>query len=220
MARQAQITQNKLSAQGVKSGAFGGSRQGVQAAETDRNLADISSKRIFEDYFNNYAQAQKASMEAWNSQQTRAQTAGTTALGAGKMIGDTALNAGTLEANAANNAGTLQGNTAAGIAALGTANANLGREASALAQGDTSFLYNVGEKQQQQRQNEIDANRKSILEAKYEPFQNVSFLSDIYKNTPSSQQTISQTTAPSASLVSQATGVGTTLIAANKLAGP
>jgi hypothetical protein len=88
---------------------------------------------------------------------------------------------------------------------------------SGLQQGDTSFLYNIGQKQQEQRQREIDAARKTEVEAKYEPYQRVSFLSDIYKGIPSSQQTISQTTAPSASLVSQVAGMGTAGLAAYNL---
>lgn len=239
MTRQAQLQQQQLSAQGAKAGAFGGSRQGVQAAETNRNLSDISSKRIFEDYFQNYSQAQQAAMSAFQNQQTRAQTAGNIALGAGQNIGNTAIQGGNLGlsaaskagdlglsaamqggqlgVNAANNAGNLQGASAAGLATLGTSTANLGQMQSGLQQGDTAFLYNIGQKQQDQRQREIDAARKTEVEAKYEPFQRVSFLSDIYKGAPSSQQTISQTTAPSASLVSQVAGLGTAGLAAYNL---
>jgi len=219
MNRQAEIQRNNNASAAGKAGAFGGSRFGVQTAETNRGLADIQSKKIFEDYANNYNQAQTASMNAFQQQQTRAQNAGTTALGAGQNISNSAISAGNMGVTAAGQAGTLQGNSAAGLASLGTATANLGQQVSSLQQGDTSFLYNVGEKQRQLRQQELDTNRKNQLEAAYEPYQRVSFLSDIYKGAPSSQQTISQTTAPSASLVSQVAGAGTAALAASNLLG-
>jgi hypothetical protein len=217
MNRQAEIQRMNNAAAADKAGAFGGSRFGVQTAETNRNLADVQAKKIFEDYYNNYAQAQKSSMDAWNSQQTRAQNAGTTALGAGKAIGDVNIAAGTLGANAAQNAGNLQATSAQGIESLGKDTADLGQKLSGLQQGDTSFLYNVGEKQQQQRQKELDTGYKNDVAAEYLPFQLTSWASDIYKGIPSSQQTLSSTTSPSPSLASQVAGGATTVLAANQL---
>jgi len=207
MGRQAEIQQQALSAQAVKAGAFGGSREGVQRAELGRNLADVQSKRILEDYFANYSQAQNAAMNAFANQQARAQSAGNIALGAGQ-----------LGLQGATQAGGLQQASAAGIGTLGQQTAALGQLQSGLQQGDVSFLYNIGSQQQQQRQKELDAARQSSLQTAYEPFQRISFLSDIYKGAPSSQQTISQSTAPSPSLVSQVAGLGTAGLAAYNLA--
>ena len=218
MNRQAEIQRMNNASAANKAGAFGGSRFGVQTAETNRSLAEVQSKKIFEDYANNYNQAQQASMNAFQNQQARAQTAGNLALGAGQNIGNTTIQAGQMGVNAATSAGNLQGASAAGLATLGTSTANLGQLLSGLQQGDVSFLYNIGEKQQAQRQKELDAGRQTSLQAAYEPYQRVSFLSDIYKGAPSSQQTISQTTAPSASLVSQVAGLGTAALAAYNLA--
>jgi hypothetical protein len=220
MNRQAMIQQATNASAAGKAGAFGGSRFGVQTAETNRNLADVQAKKIFEDYYNNYAQAQKASMDAWGQQQQRAQQAGTTALGVGTAIGNVNVAAGTLGVNAASNAGNLQYQSAQGIESLGRDTAALGQQLSGLQQGDTSFLYNVGQKQQEQRQKELDTGYKNELAAAYEPLQRVSWASDIYKNVPSSQQTISQTSAPSASFASQAAGVGTAGLAAYNLTKP
>jgi len=207
MGRQAQIQQQGLSAQAVKSGAFGGSREGVQRAELGRNLAEIQSKRVLEDYFANYSQAQNAAMNAFANQQARAQSAGNLALGAGN-----------LGLQGATQAGGLQQASAAGIGTLGQQTAALGQLQSGLQQGDVSFLYNIGMQQQAQRQKELDAARQTSLQQAYEPFQRISFLSDIYKGAPSSQQTISQTTAPSPSIVSQVAGLGTAGLAAYNLA--
>jgi hypothetical protein len=257
MNRQAQIQQQGLSAQAVKAGAFGGSREGVQRAELGRNLAEVQSKRILEDYFANYSQAQQAAMNAFANQQSRAQSAGNLALGAGQLglqgtqqagglqqaeaagianlgqlgmqsataagqlqatAGQGIASLGQLGVNAAIQGGQLEQAEAAGLGALGQQTAALGQLQSGLQQGDVSFLYNIGTQQQQQRQRELDAQRQTQLQAAYEPYQRLGFLSDIYKGAPSSQMTISQTTAPAPSLVSQVAGLGTTALAAYNLA--
>jgi hypothetical protein len=208
MQRQAAIQQAQNQSQGVKSGAFGGSRQGVQTSELARNLADIQSKRIFEDYSTNYSQAQTAAMNAFQNQQSRLQNAGNTALGAGTALGQANISGG-----------QLQQGSAAGLGGLGTSTANLGQLTSGLGQGDASFLYNMGSQNQAFQQKTQDAARANELQAQYEPFQRISFLSDIYKGAPSSQQTISQATSPSPSILSQAGGLGIAGLAAYNLFG-
>jgi hypothetical protein len=76
MNRQAQIQQQSVASNAVMSGAFGGSRFGVQQAELGRNLADVQSARIMQDYAQNYSQAQQAAMNAFQNQQARYQSAG------------------------------------------------------------------------------------------------------------------------------------------------
>ena len=76
MNRQAAIQQQGVSAGAAKAGAFGGSRFGVQQAELGRNLADVQSARIMQDYSQNYSQAQQAAMNAFQNQQARLQSAG------------------------------------------------------------------------------------------------------------------------------------------------
>lgn len=197
MSRQAQIQRQTAAAQAVRSGAFGGSREGVQRAEMDRNLYDLQSKRILEDLYTNYSQAQNAAQSAFQNQQARQLQAAQQALAAGTAAGQAGISAG-----------QLQQASAAGIGALGQQVSNLGQQLSALQQGDVSFLYNVGGQQQAQQQRELDAARQTALQQQYEPFQRISFLSDIYKGAPSSQQTISQVSAPSPSPLSQAVGTG------------
>ena len=197
MSRQADIQRQTAAAQAVRSGAFGGGREGVQRAEMNRNLYDLQSKRILEDLYTNYSQAQTAAQNAFQNQQARQLQAAQQALSAGTAAGQAGISAG-----------QLQQASAAGIGAIGQQTANLGQQLSALQQGDTSFLYNVGGQQQAQRQRELDAARQTALQQQYEPLQRISFLSDIYKGAPSSQQTISQVTAPSASPLSQAVGTG------------
>jgi len=76
MRRQADIAENQLAAQAVRSGAFGGTREGVQRAEQERNVQDLMSQRIFQDYAQNYGQAQQAAMQAFEAEQARELNAG------------------------------------------------------------------------------------------------------------------------------------------------
>jgi len=68
--RQAAMAENKLAGQAVGSGAFGGSRYGLQQSELSRNVQDMKSRRIFEDMSRNYQQALGA-MQAANQQRTQ-----------------------------------------------------------------------------------------------------------------------------------------------------
>jgi len=94
----------------------------------------------------------------------------------------------------------LQGSQAgAGIASL----------TQQLGQGDTNFLYNLGQSQQRQSQAELDALRASQLQQTMQPFQNLAFLSDIYKGAPSTQMTAGTVTQPAPSPFQQFAGLAT-----------
>ncbi len=179
MNRQAAIQRQGVSAQAVRGGAFGGSRFGVQQAELGRNLADVQSQRIFQDYAQNYSQAQQAAMNAFQNQQQRMQQAGSMAMAAGQ-----------------------------GIAGLGQQYANLGQMTSALGQGEASFQYNLGQNVQQQNQRQLEAQRMNQMLYNQEPYQRLSYYADILNRTPSGQSTTTQTSAPSPSPFSQIAGVG------------
>lgn len=190
MNRQAQIQRQGVSAQAARSGAFGGSRFGVQQAELGRNLADVQSQRILQDYSQNYSQAQQAAMAAFQNQQQRMQQAGTMAMAAGQ-----------------------------GIAGLGQQYANLGQMTSALGQGEASFQYNLGTNVQQQNQKMLEAQRMNQQLYNQEPYQRLSYYADILNRTPSGQSTTTQTSAPSPSPFSQIAGVGLAGLGAYKLFG-
>lgn len=179
MNRQAQIQRQGVSSQAAKAGAFGGSRFGVQQAELGRNLADIQSKRIVEDYASNYSQAQQAAMNAFQNQQARTQAAGQMMLGAGQ-----------------------------GIAGVGQQYSNLGQQAQALGQGDVSFQYNMGANLQGLNQKVLDAQRLNQAMYNAEPYQRLSYYADILNKTPSGQQGMTMTTAPNPSPFSQIAGLG------------
>lgn len=81
--RQGDIARQAQSAQAVKAGAFGGAREGVVRAETERGIQDIMSRRVFEDLSRNYQQALAASQAAGAGQLQQAGMVG----GLGKQYG-------------------------------------------------------------------------------------------------------------------------------------
>jgi len=62
--RQADMRRAGADAQAIQSGAFGGSRQGVQRAETERNLQNTKADTLARLLSSGFGQAQKASQEA------------------------------------------------------------------------------------------------------------------------------------------------------------
>jgi hypothetical protein len=105
--------------------------------------------------------------------------------------------------------------TAQGLGSLGTQQGNLGMQQAALgqqaqAQGqqDSSFLFNTGTAQQKQAQAELDAARQNELQQNMQPYQQVGFLSDIYRGAPTSQMASQQQTSAAPSAFQQAAGLG------------
>jgi hypothetical protein len=99
--RQAVGARQGAAAQAVKSGAFGGSRNGVMQAELERNLADVKGNTLIKDYANNYQQAQNAAIGTWDAQQGRQQNAANVALQGGQLQSNAGLASLQLGANTA-----------------------------------------------------------------------------------------------------------------------
>ena len=91
---------------------------------------------------------------------------------------------------------------------MGLRQASLGELTQQAGQREQGFMFDLGQKQQGQQQAEIEAERQNQLSQLYEPYQRYSFLSDIYKGAPSSQQTIASATAPNVSPAQQYLGLG------------
>ena len=309
--RQGQIAQQGLSAQAVRSGAFGGEREGVQRAELERGLMEQKASTIANLLNQGYSQAQANAMASFEQQQQRRMQAGQTvgqqaaqqaqlgqaaaglygnlaqqqvaagqglgqlgvqqaqlgqsaadlyaraAQGYGNLAAQTGALAGqeaNIQQNIANllaaqaaqrgqvaqtaagiygqQAGTYQNigqgigalagqqfgigqNIAQGLGALGgqlgqlgVQQAALGQTAQALQQGDVNFLYNVGQAQQALAQQGIDAQRATQLQQIYAPYQQVGFLSDVYRGAPSTSMSTQVSSMPSASPFQQAVGIG------------
>jgi len=105
---------------------------------------------------------------------------------------------------------------------IGMQNAALGQNAQAMGQQDTNFLYNLGTSQQKQLQAELDATRQNTLNKNMQPYQQLGFVSDIYKGAPSSQMGVTTASQPTPSPFQQAAGLATGIVttaAAAKMAG-
>ena len=211
MRRQADIAAQGQAAQAVRAGAFGGTREGVQRAETERGVQDIMSQRIAQDYAQNYAQAQEAALRSFEAQQQR-QLQGASLFGslAGQQ-GQFGLLPGQIAGQQAGIMGQgaqLYGALGSGLGALGAQQAALGEAASRLGQADVQQLFNLGEQQRQIQQQALEAQRVTGLQQAMTPYQQLSFLSDIYKGAPSSQMALTGTSAPGTSPLMQVIGTG------------
>ena len=91
---------------------------------------------------------------------------------------------------------------------LGMQQGALGELNQTLNQKDSGFLFDMGKQQQAQDQANLEASRQTEMERRYEPYQRVGFLSDIYQGAPTSQQSINATTAPKSSAAQQILGLG------------
>jgi hypothetical protein len=135
MNRQGMIAGQGLAAQAVKSGAFGGEREGVQRAEMQRNLMDQKASTVANLLSQGYSQAQAQSQAAFEQQQGRQLQAGQGIGQLGAQQAQVASQQGGLQQQAAQlaaqqaglgvQAGTQVGQQAAQQAQLGQAAAGL-----------------------------------------------------------------------------------------------
>jgi hypothetical protein len=332
MRRQADIARQGMAAQAVGSGAFGGTREGVQRAEFERNVQDQMQQRIMQDYAQNFMQAQQASQQGFESQQQRqlaqAQGLQQAAGQSGQLTGqqaqlamqaaaqrfqqagydaNTAMQLAQLQQTQQSQAlqqsaalqgiGSLQGQQAmqqaqlgqsgsqlvgqlgaqqaqlgllpsqiaqsqAGIGAqraglygqlgqgigaltaqqagidlnkaqalgglgaqmgaLGTQMGAMGEATQQLGAADVGMLGSVGLLERQNEQAQLDAIRQTQMQEVMDPYQRLGFVSDIYRGAPSTQMSMTAQTAPSASPLQTAVGLGVaglSTAAAGKTAG-
>ena len=84
----------------------------------------------------------------------------------------------------------------------------IGQAAQGMQQSDINFLYNTGQAQQAFNQQSLDAQRATQTQKLYAPYQQLGFLSDIYRGAPSTQMSTSVASQPSASPFQTAAGIG------------
>lgn len=199
MQRQADIQRQGITSRQAGIGALGGDRGSLQLAELDRNLMDMQSRRVFEDYARNFNQATNASQTAFENQQKRQQGVAQLLAGIGQGKSQEAIRGGSA------------------LGQLGTAQANIGGAGQNMLQNQIQGQSQLGGLGQQQSQRELDAARANALAQQYEPYQRVNFMSDIFKpSIGSSQTTIGTNVAPNASPLSQAVGAGIAGLGLNK----
>ena len=129
--------------------------------------------------------------------------------------------AGTGLGNLASQQSAIGQGIAQGIGSLGSQMSNIGVQQAALGQAaqqmgqsDVNMLYNIGQQQQAYNQATLDAQRNTALQQEMAPYQQLGFLSDIYKGAPSSQSSITASSAPTPSSLQTAAGLGIAGLAA------
>jgi len=180
--RQGQMQQNQASAGAVGAGAFGGSRQGIQQAEIGRNVMDQQARTGSQLRSQGFAQAQGLAQQQAQQQLRQAQLTG--------QLGQTT------------------GQLGQSIGQLGTATAGLGQLGQQMGVQDVNSLLGVGALQQGQTQKGFDVARSNALAEQALPYQQVGFMSDIFRGVPALQQTYSSSTSPGPSTGSQMLGLG------------
>ena len=183
--RQSDIQQQGLNAQAVGAGAFGGSRQGIQAAEQQRNTLDTQARTSANLRQSGYNQAQQ-------QHRARAQSAGQAGLAGAQLMQQGAAQYGQL---------------GQGIGSLGMNQAKLGEAFQGLNLNDVNTLSSYGGQEQSQRQAELDAQRQTQYQNVMQPYQQLGFYSDIFQGMPTSQSTFTSQQQPSASPISQFAGL-------------
>ena len=211
IADQGEIQRQKLGASAVGSGAFGGSRQGVAEAELAGNVLDQQARTGSQLRSAGFQQAQGLAQQAAAAQAGQqlqqaslyGQQAGQ--LGAQGFQG--AQGYGQAAAGLGNLA-QLQGQLGQSQGQLGQATAGLGQMGQQMGVQDVNTLLGVGALGQGQAQKTLDVQRANDLARQALPYQQVGFMSDIFRGVPALQQTTSSTTTPPPSTSSQLMGLG------------
>ena len=215
--RQGDIQKQGANAQAVGAGAFGGSRQGIQQAEINRNVLDQQARTGSQLRSQGFQQAQGLAQQA-ASQQAQQQLAQAGQFGqqAGQLgqqgmqgaqgYGQTAAGLGNL-AQLTGQLGQSTGALGQTVGQLGQATAGLGQMGQQMGVQDVNSLLGIGGLQQQDAQQDLDVARANSLAQQNLPYQQVGFMSDVFRGVPALQQTTSTSTAPPASTTSQMLGL-------------
>jgi hypothetical protein len=223
--RQSDIMGQRQQAQAVQAGAFGGSRQGLVEAERQRNLGmqlgDIQARGLQGGYqtamqqFNAEQQArlqaQLANQQAYMQAQQGTEQSRQFGFGQGMTAAEAQARYGTEAQRLAEQSRQFgAGYGMQGVQQQLAAAQQLG------ALGQTQFSQQeaamraqaqAGAQQQQREQTALDQAYQDFLSQRGQPYQQLSFMSDILRGGPLSQTTYQQYQAPP-SLLSQVGGLG------------
>ena len=195
----------------VSSGAFGGARSGIMEAELAKNILREQGRAAGNIRAQGYESARGAAQKAFEDTQQRR-------LASAQGLGGLGIQYGQLsQADIAKmqNIGQGLGSLSNQYAGLGAQAANLGLQQAGLGEmaqrsnlGDVQMLTALGGMQRGQQQAELDALRRTRMEQLAAPYQQLGFLSDIYRGTPTSQATITQQNTQDPSTAQQVLGLG------------
>ena len=236
MDEQADKARQGDAARAIQSGAFGGSREGIQRAERDTGLQQAKADTLGKLLSANYAQALQGSQNAAKLQAGLGQASGDLgarfgSLGQGRgdlgaRFGSLGQNRGQLGASLGQLGGQL-GNIANQYSTAGGRQANIGQQFGQLAgvtsdigrlqqaqgQADVSQLSQLGAMRQAQQQAGLDAYRQNQMQKTQDPYTRLQIGQNLLQGMPSSSipSTFAQTATPSANPFLQGIGAYTTL---------
>jgi hypothetical protein len=216
--RQGDIAKQGANAQAVGSGAFGGSRQGIQQAEINRNVLDQQARTgsqlrsagfqqasgLAQQAASNQAQQQLAQAQQYGQQ---AGQLGQQGMQGAQGYGQAAAGLGNL-AQLTGQIGQSTGQLGQTVGQLGSATAGIGQLGQQMGVQDINTLMGAGALSQGQTQKGYDVTRANELAQQALPYQQVGFMSDLFRGVPALQQTYSTSTAPPPSTQSQLYGLG------------
>ena len=236
LARQGKMREQDLKAQAAATGAFGGSRQAVAEQELARNVMDQEARAASQLRQAGFGQALQQSQQAFEAAKQRqmggAQLGGQLGMQAagleqsvGQQLGQLGLGYGGLEQqninqmmgmagqsgqfgqNLASLAG-MGGQLGQNLNQMGLQQAGLGQLVQDMYGRDIQQLEAFGGRNQAYNQAILDAARMNAMQMYQMPYQQLGFLSDIYKGVPGSQQSITVSGQSSPSPFQQVAGLG------------
>jgi hypothetical protein len=122
----------------------------------------------------------------------------------GAQIGQLGAQQGGLEMQRAGMLGSLGGQ----MGQLGVQQSALGQTMQGLGSADVQLMAGIGGLEQQNAQAQLDAIRATQTQEAMLPYQQLGFVSDIYRGAPTTQMALTSQTAPSASPLQTALGLG------------
>ena len=171
----------KLNAQAVGAGAFGGSRAGVQAAATQGNIQDARAKTIANMMAQGYDKSLGAAMSGFEAEQKRNLEGGRLTGGLGQTVGGL----GSKLVDAGSSYGTLGGTSA-----------DVGRVYSAMTPADMGFMYGLGQTQRDYDQRVLDNQRRESMRGTEQALYPINYAYGALSGTPSAGVASQYTTAP------------------------
>ena len=171
----------KMNAQAVGAGAFGGSRAGVQAAETQGNIQDARARTIANMMAQGYDKSLGAAMSGFEAEQKRNLEGGRLTGGLGQTVGGL----GSKLVDAGSSYGTLGGTSA-----------DVGRVYSAMTPADMGFMYGLGQTQRDYDQRVLDNQRREATRGTEQALYPINYAYGALSGTPSAGVASQYRTAP------------------------
>ena len=191
--REGEKARQRGAAQAVNAGAFGGSREGIQRAETERAIAEEKNKTIANLMSSGYTQALSGAMTADEAAMKRQLEGGRLYGGLGQALSEV----GGAQADVGSQYGSLAGT-----------GADIGRVYSALAPADMNFMYTMGGAERTYDQQGIDIGRQEAMRGTEQALMPYNYSYGALSGTPSASMSNQYTTNPTYTANPFISGIG------------